>query len=165
MNDYITIPLSKRGKYAGQFEAFVSIEDADLAELSWSVQKKNSVIYAVARNKKTMQYMHRVIMERILGRKLKRNEHVDHINGDGLLNTRDNLRLANKSLNAMNVGIKSNNTSGYKGVTWHKRYNKWVSQIGINGENKHLGYFDTPEDAYKAYCDAADVFHGEFANY
>lgn len=34
----------------------------------------------------------------------------------------------------------------------------------LNGKNKHLGYYDTPEAGHAAYCKAASELHGEFAN-
>jgi hypothetical protein len=89
--------------------------------------------------------------------------HVDHINSNTSDNSFANLRLATNSQNACNRGAPSNNTSGYKGVTWKKLKNRWSAQIMINSKKKNLGYFDTAEDAYAAYCKAADDFHGNFA--
>ena len=53
----------------------------------------------------------------------------------------------------------------YKGVTYNKRYNRWVSSISVNGLNVFLGYFDTELEAHAAYCKAAASLHGEFANF
>ena len=55
----------------------------------------------------------------------------------------------------------------------HKHFNKWggkrtkpwVAQIGVFGKNIHLGYFGTPEEAYRAYCEAAKKHFGEFAHF
>lgn len=88
---------------------------------------------------------------------------VDHVNGDGLNNLPHNVRSATQSQNCHNAGIRSNNTSGFKGVTFYKSRNNWMAQIWVNGKRKGLGYFITPEEAHEAYCQAAKDLHGEFA--
>jgi len=75
----------------------------------------------------------------------------------------ENLRLASKSQNGANRRQCSHNTSGYKGVSWHRQNNKWSAGTRVNGIRHHLGYFDTPEAAHAAYVDAAKRLHGEFA--
>ena len=89
---------------------------------------------------------------------------VDHINGNRLDNRRANLRLCNRSENTRNQKKRSTNTSGYKGVCFHKGCQKWGATIHYGGRQRHIGMFDTPELAYAAYCDAARRHHGEFAN-
>jgi len=88
---------------------------------------------------------------------------IDHINGNGLDNRRENLRLAGRGQNQCNRGKQSNNTSGFKGVTWHKNLNKWEAGISISGKRYHVGFYKTPEAAARAYDDAAKKYHGEFA--
>lgn len=159
--DPIQIPLNLG------FVTIVDSVDADLSQAKWNVRRrtkgqKTEYVKMYRRTTKS-QYMHRVIMSRILGRPLLKSELVDHINGNGLDNRRANLRLANKSQNVQNVGIKRSNTSGYKGVSFHKRRKKWDARISVSGHQHCLGTFDTPEEAHKAYCDAAKRYHGEFA--
>lgn len=143
--------------------------DADLALLVWGadVSDKRNAIYAKRHiqqgTKKTNEYMHRVIMARIVGRPLSRSEHVDHVDLNGLNNARSNLRLANMSQNKQNCGLQSNNTSGYKGVFWNKRRDKWEAQIHVSGKKLFLGRFDDKAEANAAYCDAANRLFGEFA--
>lgn len=105
--------------------------------------------------------MHRQIM----GLKTGDGCVVDHINGDKLDNRRSNLRVCYQAQNKMNCGSYRSNTSGFKGVTWDKRCGKWLAQIMVNHKNYNLGRFATPEDAHRAYCEAADRMHGEFANH
>ncbi len=88
---------------------------------------------------------------------------IDHINGDRHDNRIANLREATRAQNLLNKGKRANNTSGYKGVTWNKRRQKWVAQIARGGEHYGLGYFASAEEAYAAYVAAAARLHGEFA--
>jgi len=88
---------------------------------------------------------------------------VDHINGDGLDNRRANLRPSDHVTNGRNAGKKSNNTSGFKGVTWDRRAGKWLAQIQSEGRHHHLGHFIDARDAAVAYDAAALRLHGEFA--
>jgi hypothetical protein len=89
---------------------------------------------------------------------------LDHINGDGCDNRIVNLRLATASENMRNRRRRSDNTSGFKGVSWSKRSGRWIAHIGINRKIIHLGLFDTKEAAAAAYAEAAARLHGKFAN-
>ena len=87
----------------------------------------------------------------------------DHIDGDGLNNQRINMREATHAENMRNVGLSRGNTSGFKGVVWHKQAQRWYAQISVDSRSRALGLHDTPEDAALAYDRAAVEFHGEFA--
>lgn len=87
---------------------------------------------------------------------------VDHINGVRADNRFANLREATPGQNTQNVGRRSTNTSGYKGVSPHK--GRWHARIVVNYQTIPLGYFSTPEEAHAAYCAAAKKYHGDFAN-
>lgn len=63
----------------------------------------------------------------------------------------------------MNIIIRKDNTSGFKGVTLHKSTGHWEAKLGLNGKVKYLGVFETPVAAAVAYDSAAVNFHGEFA--
>lgn len=86
---------------------------------------------------------------------------IDHIDGNPANNRWDNLRLATRFQNAKNRKRGSNNTSGFKGVARWK--NKWKAEIMADGKSRYLGLYDTPQDAHRAYADAAHRLHGEFA--
>jgi hypothetical protein len=90
---------------------------------------------------------------------------IDHINGNPSDNRIANLRLATPGENAKNMRKRKGTTSQYKGASWHARTGKWQSQIKVDGHNMHLGCFDTDYEAHLAYCKAAAVLHGEFANF
>lgn len=87
------------------------------------------------------------------------NLSIDHINRNKTDNMISNLRLATKSQNAQNTTICSINKSGYKGVSWCKRENKWRACIKLNGKYKSLGYHLTKEQAYSKYVEAAKTIH------
>ncbi|UQJ95255.1 putative homing endonuclease [Klebsiella phage CPRSA] len=59
---------------------------------------------------------------------------------------------------------QKNNKSGYRGVCWSSRAEKYRATIGIDGKQIHLGYFDTPEEASKAYHQKAKETFGDFYN-
>lgn len=88
-------------------------------------------------------------------------DEVDHANGCKDDNRISNLRLAVKSQNGANKPIQRNNTSGFKGVSFHKATGKF--QAGLR--RKFIGYFDTAEEAHAAYCAAAEKHFGEFARF
>lgn len=152
------------------YVAIIDACDADLASLRWGsiVQNNSNTVYAQrytnrVNGVRSVEMMHRVVLQRILGRELVAQEQVDHKNNNGLDNRRENLRLATQNNNQQNKGLQANNSSGYKGVCWHRGNQKWIASIGVNKRKKFLGYFDSPEAAYDAYCKAARELHGEFA--
>jgi AP2 domain/HNH endonuclease len=90
---------------------------------------------------------------------------IDHKNEIKNDNRWNNFRLATRPQNMSNRGKNKNNTSGYKGVSWHKQRQKWSVRIGVNGKNIYLGLRNTKEDAFQLYCQAAKKYHGEFVNF
>jgi hypothetical protein len=88
---------------------------------------------------------------------------VDHKNLVRDDNRIDNLRPSSHSQNVTNVGKRVNNSSGYKGVSWHKGSKKWVSRISFNKKTIELGYYNDPVVAFSAYKDASQNLHKEFS--
>lgn len=88
---------------------------------------------------------------------------LDHINGAKTDNRIANLRIATPAENAANRSRRSNGRSGLKGVSWCNRNGRWLASIRHHGRNRHLGYFDDPNEAHAAYADAARETFGEFA--
>lgn len=105
------------------------------------------------------EYAHRIIM----GLPPGRTPQVDHINRDTLDNRRANLRICNRDRNVHNTGLRVDNTSGFKGVSWHLNKTQWQVRITDHGRRHSLGYFNDPIEAAHAYDTAAIRLHGEFA--
>lgn len=88
---------------------------------------------------------------------------VDHINGNKLDNTKLNLRVCTVRQNHANTSIRSDNTSGYKGVSFDKFRNKFAASLSCDGKCHHAGRYETAEEAARAYDDCAKRYFGEFA--
>jgi hypothetical protein len=90
---------------------------------------------------------------------------IDHKDGDKTNNKWANLRLASVSQNAANKKRPATNTSGFKGVYWAPKSQKWAAQIEVNGHSIYLGLFATREGAHAIYCKAATEYFGGFARH
>jgi len=111
-------------------------------------------------NQRTLE--HRVIWELFNG-SIPDGMQVDHIDGDRSNNRIENLRVATIEQNRRNRKVNNDNSTGYKGVGWRSSHSKWRARIAYNKRTIHLGYFDTPEDAHRAYCEASKRLHGNFS--
>jgi hypothetical protein len=94
---------------------------------------------------------------------LPNKNRIDHKNGNGLDNRMSNLRPATGKQNVRNQRKRRRGYSKFKGVSWDKRRNKWIAQIGVNSRHLFLGYHLSEKAAAKAYDVAAREHYGEFA--
>jgi len=76
---------------------------------------------------------------------------IDHVNRQKTDNRISNLRSANRMINSFNSKVSKNNSSGFTGVSWHSQVGKWCARIKVGGKQKHLGLFETAEEASAAY--------------
>ena len=144
--------FSEKSKFFG-IKFIVDPEDFERHVKGHSFSKVDGyVTYSSSKDKLCWKLLHRVIMGEPEGML------IDHIDGNRLNNSRSNLRVCTNQQNGCNRGKTVKNTSGFKGVCWHKRDEKWRATIN----NKHIGCFKTAEKAYEAYCEAAQELHGEF---
>lgn len=90
---------------------------------------------------------------------------LDHVDGDRSNNAISNLRRCTMQQNAMNQPGKLPSEGRLKGASFHRRLGKWSSSICFDYTKRHLGYFDTAEEAHAAYRTAATELHGEFARF
>ncbi len=160
----------------GGYVAFVSECDAYLGRLSWTPDKHKLRRPVYATNiscriwpdgHRIITSMHRLIMERMIGRPLARSEDVDHIDCNGLNNIRENLRIATRSQNKQNVikvrtANRANASSIYKGVSWNAKGGFWCAFITINGKSTYLGRTHNEIEAARLYDAAARKHFKEF---
>jgi len=88
---------------------------------------------------------------------------VDHIDGNTLDCRKQNLRITDRKGNQRNCKTPKNNTSGYKGVGWHKVRGMWRAYIRDGDHEKHIGHFLDKKDAAIAYNNEAIRLYGQFA--
>ena len=86
-------------------------------------------------------------------------DQVDHINGIRDDNRFGNLREATHTENCQNIAVPAHNTSGFIGVHWHRRRQRWVARIYTARHYKYLGQFINLEDAHAAYLAAKAKYH------
>lgn len=140
----------------GSGRSFI-IDEEDLAIVSqykWSVDKNG---YALGiRNNTERVKLHRLLLGFPDGV-------VDHIDGNPSNNKKNNLRCTTQHRNSQNSALPKNSTTGYKGVCWDKREQKYMAHIHPNRKMVFLGYYDSPIDAAMAYDRAAFLCFGEYA--
>lgn len=137
------------------------VDDADFEwfnQWKWCYAPVGYAIRAEGKGKeRKIIYMHRHIMDFPSAK-------VDHRDRNKLNNQRSNLRACTHSQNLVNSKIPTHNTSGYKGVGYCKRIDKWRAYLtDKNSRHLHIGYFNAAEDAATAYNIVAYQTHGEFA--
>lgn len=136
------------------------IDLADLELVSqhrWHLDSKGYATTSVSKGRMRFTYtLHRLLMG-------FPEVQVDHADRNKLNNCRQNLRLASGSQNKANVGISTRNSSGYKGVSWDNRSNKWRAQISYQNKLIYLGLYLTKEEAFEIRKTKALELFGEFA--
>ncbi len=167
MSDQVIRYVTCKG---AKVEVIIDKEDASLFDkYTWTASDNGNGRVYVHRNvwngegkKQEKIYWHTFITNPPSGKV------VDHINGDTLDNRRSNLRAVTWKQNSMNRAANRTRkgrptTSPYKGVSWDKRRNRWVSSIGHDYKPILLGYFRMAEDAARVYDAKAKELFGEFA--
>lgn len=147
------LATSRKGVVTGIF--FVDAEDSEvISKHRWRL---NNCGYAFTTVNGSTQSAHRLVMG-----EFSAEMQVDHIDGNVWNNCKGNLRLATNSQNTVNRHVVRSK-SGFRGVTFHRGAGKWQAQTKVLGKNKHLGLYETKEDAAVAYDEAAKKYFGEFA--
>lgn len=140
------------------------VNDEDFERLNrhkWYAHKIGNTYYVermtpIQNGKRRLVYMHQEIL------RLPKGVKADHINGCGLDNRKQNLRIATTAENQYNQRLRLSCVSKYKGVSLH-RCKKWQAQIGFNNKRIYLGLFGNEVEAAKAYDLKAKKLFGEFA--
>lgn len=143
--------------------AIVDDEDFDrINAFNWRVLPSGDNLYGsrtVQKDNKSVNIM----MHRIILGVTDSEVQVDHKNGNGLDNRKENLRPSTRNQNMRNQTRKrSNNTSGYRGVSFEKSSGKWMAYIYVEGKQKKLGRYLDLKDAAAAFDSAAKELFGEF---
>ena len=147
-------------------DKFALVDDSDfewLNQWKWCAARDKKTYYAIRKiptNSHPRQIiirMHRQILN------APKEMLVDHRNSNGLDNQRENIRLCTFSQNSQNRCL-SRSTSGFKGVYWNKRKQKWHSRIRVESKYQNLGYHFCIVKAAKAYDEAAIKHFRDFAN-
>lgn len=141
--------------------SLVDDEDYDhINQWKWSAYLDGNTWYAsrmVSKNPNITVKLHRIIMN------APENLLVDHIDGNGLHNYKENLRICDFVGNSRNRSRNLSNTSGYKGVYWNSQKKKFRARISFNGKIISIGYFTDAEEAARAWDKYAEIYHGEYA--
>ena len=103
-----------------------------------------------------------ILMHRLIMNVTKQDVLVDHIYHNKTDNRKSQLRLVTFQQNATNNALRKNNTSGYKGVYWHKPAQKWEALIQYNNHLYNLGLYSNIEDAVKAREQAEIKYFDEY---
>lgn len=137
------------------------VDECDLPlfrQHSWYLHKSKQVRdnwYLISTVDRRTVYLHRLITG------AKRGEHVDHIDGNGLNNSRSNLRLCTQSQN--NANCYRANKTGFRGVVKDPTRERYEARIWVNGRRVRVGWFKTKEEAARARDRRAAEIYGEFA--
>lgn len=139
--------------------AIIDACDVPLVEsMNWCSHVQKHSVYARThlQTRPHTAYLHRMILGAAQGAE------VDHRDGNGLNNRRENLRLASRSENNQNRRWSKMGDQGMRGVSFHKASRKWDARIQANGVPIRLGLFSTPEEAKAAYLKASSELHKSF---
>ena len=132
------------------------VDDADHTEMSkyrWYANKLGNTYYATRNSPKMNGKRHLILMHSVI-LDTPKGMQTDHVNGNGLDNRRQNLRVVTCRENQQNQHTPK--TSKYPGVSWDKKRRKWLVRIEVNGKQHFLGRYDSEEAAARRYRIACD---------
>lgn len=105
---------------------------------------------------------HCILMHRVIAGTPSKKV-TDHINGNKLDNRRSNLRVCTIAENLYNQGLRTDNKSGTRGVSWDSRRRLWRARANKFRKEHHIGRFSTLEEAVTARKQAVEKLYGDFS--
>lgn len=152
-DDYAEIILYSK-KQEEVARTIIDLDDIDkVKNYKWYLDGRGYVYCGTIRNS-----LHRLIIN------CPEDKVIDHINHNKLDNRKSNLRTCTQQQNTINRSKTSRNTSGYVGVCYKPKINKWQSYITVNKKPMHLGYYNTLEEAIEVRKQAEIKYFGEYRN-
>jgi hypothetical protein len=125
-----------------------------ISKYYWNINKDG---YIYTRDNGYIIFMHRLVMN------AQNNEQIDHVKHELYDNRKNELRIVTQSQNNMNYEIRKDNTSGYRGIYWNKKFSKWHVQISKNKNRYHLGYYDDIIQAIQIRDQFEEKLFGEYS--
>ena len=139
-----------------QKEFYIDKEDYELVkQFTWNTKTDSDYLQTNYQRKKFS--LHRLIMK-----VNNPKQQIDHINHNVLDNRKCNLRIVTNSQNQMNRNKPKQNTSGVRGVYWHKNKKQWQANIQVDNKLLYLGIFDKKEDAIDARLKAEKQYFKQY---
>jgi len=135
----------------------------DLIKYHWYAKKNKNHFYAERTFKKDGKWLCIQMHKQLLGELTTEGTLRDHKNRNSLDNRRENLRIVSNSVNTHNGILMRNNNSGYRGVSWHKKKNKWSAYIKVAGKQYYGGEYEDIMDAVQARDELARIHYGDNA--
>lgn len=159
-NDYIEIKTYNRiGTYKESF--YIDNKDYNIIKnYKWYTTKNR-------KSKRVLTHFNNtnILLSRFILGINKHDKIIDHIDNNGLNNRRSNLRICNNSQNLHNISIPNiNNSTGTRGIDYHKNTKKYRVRIKLNYKSYLIGYYKNKKDAILARLKSEKKYYGEFAS-
>lgn len=170
VDDYVIMYVKKQSSNE-YLEVLFDLEDLQkLQKLNlpwhsgWVPNIQNYYIMATQRYKENGKHIQKTLYLNIIVTEPPEGMKVDHINHNTLDNRKSNLRIISNEENIKNRKSRnSNNTTGYRNVSYIKKLGKYIVQLQIDGTNKRLGEFDDVNEAGQFAEEMRKIYYGEFA--
>jgi len=138
---------------------YFDLENYDKIKNHTWIQKGNKDQRFITWIDNKIVYMHHFVLDIINSQDFV----IDHINRKPFDNKKINLRMCSQHENSMNCSLSKNNTTGYNGVSYIEKLNKYRAYIMLNRKQIHLGLFSDINDAIEARKEADIIYFKEFA--
>lgn len=144
-------------------EAQVDDDDYEyLSQWKWAADNNNYPVRSERRSETGRKHRKLIRMYRVI-LNAPDNMQVDHIDVNPLNNQKSNIRLATRSENMRNRKTSKSCKSGFKGVWWNPKRQRWIAYIKYNNRSVVLGRYNNKLQAAHRYNREATKLFGEYA--